>query len=256
MKAKHSLGQNFLFDQTILTKIKNSIHVANDNVIIEIGPGRGSLTKILKTYNVPLYAFEIDEDMHPYLDILEDNHTKIIYDDFLKINLYDYFNKSDNIIIVANIPYYITSPIINKLVDSNLNIKEMTLMVQDEVADRLSSNPGSKEYGYITAYLNYFYDIKKLFKVNKASFNPIPNVDSAIIQFVPIKRDACDINYLNNLLKAAFKFKRKNLNNNLKNYDLNIINSILNKYGNNLSSRAEDIDINIWIEIVNLLTKN
>ena len=251
LKSKHSLGQNFLNDGIILDKIFNSINVLDDDIIIEIGPGMGALTKYLKRLNNKLFCFEIDLRTKPYLDKLIDDKTTIIYDDFLNINLLDYFNKKDNIHVVANIPYYITTPIIEKLINNNLNIKTMNLMVQKEVANRLASSPKNSEYGYFTAYLNYYYDVEKLFDVDKKCFNPIPKVDSAVIKLTKNIHHCDNEELLFKLLKDAFKMKRKNIKNNLKDYDLNKIESVLKSYGLDLTNRAEDLSIDIFIDIVN-----
>ena len=253
LKSKHSLGQNFLTDNNILVKIYDSIDVLSDAVIIEIGPGMGALTNYLKRLNNKLFCFEIDLRTKPYLDKLIDDKTIIIYEDFLNIELNKYFNKDDSIHVVANIPYYITTPIIEKLIKSNLNIKSMTLMVQKEVANRLSSETSSSDYGYFTAYLNYYYDVIKLFDVDKHCFNPVPKVDSAIIKLIKNNHTCHNEKILFKLLKDAFKMKRKNLKNNLKEYDLVVIEEVLKKYNFDLTNRAEDLSIDIFIEIANKL---
>ena len=161
--------------------------------------------------------------------------------------------KYKDIYVIANIPYYITTPIIEKLTFSNLGIKSMVLMVQKEVADRLASKPGTKDYGYITAFLNCFYNINKLFNVSRGCFYPVPNVDSAIIKLDSINRDIKDVDKLNRLLKDAFKFKRKNLRNNLKGYDLIKIEELLKQYGFSLSDRAEDFPVEVYIKLVDVI---
>ena len=147
-KAKKKYGQNFLIDTNIINKIIDSVSINSNDKIIEIGPGKGYLTQELKTFNNELYCFEIDNDMNKFLSKLEDDKTRIIYNDFLNVNLNEYFNRDDNIRVIANIPYYITTPIIEHLIESKLNILDMTLMVQKEVADRLCSKPGNSDYGY------------------------------------------------------------------------------------------------------------
>ncbi|MBR1417167.1 MAG: ribosomal RNA small subunit methyltransferase A [Bacilli bacterium] len=255
LKPKKKFGQNFLKDDSILNKIVDNVNVNNNEIIIEIGPGKGYLTKYLKKFNKKLYCFEIDKDMKTYLDNYIDDNTMIIYDDFLSINLNDYFKSDDKIHVIANIPYYITTPIIKHLIDSKLNIVDMTLMVQKEVANRLSSTTSSSEYGYITVYLNYYFEINKLFDVDKRCFDPVPNVDSSVIQ---LKKKNNKLNVeneeiFNKLLKDAFKMKRKNLRNNLRNYDLNKIEAILNKHNLNLTNRAEDLSVDVFVEIANNL---
>jgi len=253
-KAKKSLGQNFLIDNTIIDRIIKSVDVKENEKILEIGPGKGYLTKYLKKFNQELTCFEIDKDTLPYLEILMDDKTKIIYQDFLTVNLNEYYKKSDSIHVIANIPYYITTPIIEHIIKSNLNILDMTLMVQKDVADRLTSKPGSREYGYISVYLNYYFNLEKLFDVDKTCFSPVPKVDSAIIKLSK-KESKYDVNeeIFFKLIKDAFKMKRKNLRNNLKEYDLNKISKTLIKYNLDLTARAEELSINIFIDIANNL---
>src|SRR5574344_773624 len=255
-KNKHSLGQNFLNDDEILNKIVNSVTVSTQDVIVEVGPGLGYLTNKLKKFNVRLLAFEIDERTKPYLDKLADDQTSIIYQDFLNINLNDYVKKDDRVHVIANIPYYITTPIIDHILKMNINIVDMTLMVQNEVANRLASKPGTRDYGYITAYLNYYFNIKKLFAVDRHYFSPVPNVDSALIQLTKINRSNAvrDEKLLTSFLHDSFQYKRKNLKNNLKKYDLELINSVLKGHNLDVNCRAEEISIDIFIEIVNKIT--
>ena len=252
-KAKKKYGQNFLIDNHIIDIIVQNVSINHNEKIIEIGPGKGYLTSELIKYNTSLYCFEIDTDMKNYLNKFESNNTKIIFEDFLNVDLNNFFNKNDIIHVIANIPYYITTPIINHLIDSDLNIVDMTLMVQKEVSDRLCSKPGSSEYGYITAYLNYYYEIKKIMDVSKKCFDPVPNVDSSVIQLKLSKKKCKNEDLLFKLLKDSFKLKRKNLRNNLKDYDLNKILEILYKYNMDLTNRAEDLSIDIFIDIANSL---
>ena len=125
--------------------------------------------------------------------------------------------------------------------------------MQKEVGERLSAKPKSKDYGYMTVLLNYFYNIELLFKVSKNSFYPIPNVDSVVVKFTSKATSDINLNKFNNLLKDSFQFKRKNLRNNLKKYDLSKIDQILNKHGYSLNNRAEDLPLNVFIDIVDNL---
>ena len=252
-KTKKSLGQNFLIDTSIVNRIIKSVDVKDNEKILEVGPGIGYLTKELKSFNSDLTCFEIDLDTKKYLDKLVDVKTKVIYKDFMKVDLNEYYNKDDKIHVIANIPYYITTPIIEKIIDSNLNILDMTLMVQKEVADRLSSKPKSSEYGYITVYLNYYFEVNKLFNVDKNCFNPAPKVDSAIIQLK--KKDKIKVNeeVFFKLIKDSFSLKRKNLRNNLREYDLDKIETILSNHGLSLTSRAEELSLEVFIDIANNL---
>lgn len=254
-KAKHSLGQNFLIDNDVITKIIKSVNLVESDKIIEIGPGKGYLTKELKRFNCSLTAFEIDLDTKMFLEKIVDDKTRIIYDDFLNVDLNDYFDKEDTIHVIANIPYYITTPIITKLTSSNLNIVDMTFMVQKEVGERLSSKPGSKNYGYISVYLSYYYDVVKLFDVDRFSFSPVPNVDSAVIKLVKKEKP-----YVKNekvffkLIKDAFHLKRKNIKNNLVGYDLEKILDVLKNYNFDLSVRSEELPLEVFVDIANKIT--
>ena len=186
---------------------------------------------------------------------IENDNLNIVYGDFLKVNLKDYFNKNDKLNVIANIPYYITTPIITKFIKEDFIPINMVLMVQKEVAERLSSKPKNKEYGAISVILNYFFEIEYLYTVNRSSFEPVPNVDSAIIKLS--KRDNIlelkDFDVFEKLVYDSFKQKRKTLKNNLKNYDLEKINNILSKFDMSLSNRAEDISYEVFVDISNNL---
>ena len=245
---KKKYGQNFLQNNNILEYIKNSIDVDKDSIILEIGAGSGNLTKKLLEKNVKVISFEIDKSLSKFLDNIKNDNLSIIYEDFMKINIKDYI-KTDNFYVIANIPYYITTPIITKFIEENI--------VQDEVAKRLSSKTGTKEYGAISVILNYFFDINYLKFVPRTEFYPIPNVDSAIIKLNK-KDNLIDLKSFNNFKKIvndSFKYKRKTLKNNLKNYNLKTIEEILKKYNLSLNNRAEDIDYKIFIELTNALFK-
>ena len=182
-RFKKNLGQNFLQDEKILQKIVESVMCTEDDCIVEIGPGHGALTKYLVKYNCPVIAFEIDKEVKPVLDRIKAPNLRVVYEDFMKVNVKEYLpDNYKNLYIIANIPYYITTPILEKIITENLNEKSCTLMVQKEVADRFGAKPGSKDYGSISVYLDYYYQVKKLFEVPRKAFYPVPNVDSAIIK--------------------------------------------------------------------------
>ena len=151
-------------------------------------------------------------------------------------------------------PYYITTPIILSIIESRVDVKEMVFMVQKEVAERFSAKPGTKEYGSISVLLNYYFDIKKLFDVSRTKFYPIPNVDSSVIKLVK-KDNILPVNFekFNKLVKDSFQYKRKNIRNNLKSYDLNKVESVLTKYGYSLSSRSEELSYEIFVELANTI---
>ncbi len=255
---KKSLGQNFINDINVIQKIVDLSNIDKETLVIEIGPGSGMLSsKIIPQCKFSI-LYEIDLRLK---EILNNNlgnfeNYKIIFNDFLKediakeIKIYDY----KKLYVIANLPYYITSPIIDKLI-KEISADKIIIMVQNEVADRLCSKPGTKDYGYITAYVNSLYDAKKLFKVSRNSFTPVPNVDSAVIMLTKKDKEIIINNklYFEKLLKDSFKYKRKNLKNNLSNYNLSVVNDILNKYNLKLTDRAENVSVEVFIDLANTL---
>ena len=171
---KKCFGQNFLTDNNITEGIASSIDYKKNNLVIEIGPGGGALTKRLLRKVDKAILYEIDERLNDVIKKELDgfDNYELIFGDFLerdvKGDLCKY--KYDNLYIVANLPYYITTPIISKIIDDEIDASEIVIMIQKEVADRLSADVGTKEYGSISVFLNYFYDIKKLFNVSRNSF--------------------------------------------------------------------------------------
>ena len=251
-KMKKSLGQNFIKDINIIKKIVKLSGVNKNNTVIEIGAGSGSLTKELASSSKKVIAYEIDESLK---DILRENlkdyiNIEVIYEDFLKTNLKI---KDKDIYVISNLPYYITTPIIVKLIKSNIDIKKIVIMVQKEVGKRFNAIPNTKDYSSITVFLNYYYNIRKLMDVNRNSFIPKPNVDSVVLELTrndnKLKTNNEEIFF--KLIKDSFQFKRKTLKNNLKNYNLKIIEEVLNKYNFNLNVRAEQLSLEVFIDISN-----
>ena len=258
-KHKKSLGQNFLNNEKVLLDIAGAIDTKEEDLIIEVGPGQGALTKHLINKKGLLYCYEIDERVKPYLSKFESSKTKIIFKDFLNSNFEDDINNLnyDRLYFIANIPYYITTPIIEKIVTSKVQVDAIVLMVQKEVALRLAAKPGSKAYGSLTVFLNYYYDIDYLFDVGRNNFDPVPNVDSAVVKFVK-KQNSEEVkneDVFFKLIYDAFKLKRKNLKNNLCTYNLEIIERLLNEEGLSLQSRAEQVPVSVFIKIANELSK-
>lgn len=256
IKAKKSLGQNFLNNEKILNDIANSVETKENDLIIEIGPGKGALTKYLSKKNSYLICYEVDTRMDTILKNYNNDKTKIIFNDFLKANIEEDIKDTNfnNLYIIANIPYYITTPIIKKAITFK-KLQAMTLLVQKEVAERLSAKPGNKAYGSLTVYLNYYFNIEYLFDVNKNCFTPSPKVDSAVIKFTRKneKPQVKNENKLFQLIENSFKLKRKTLKNNLKEYNWNKINEILIKHNLPESIRAEELSLDLFIEIANNL---
>jgi len=256
---KKKYGQNFLKDDSIPNKIVEYSDIPEDSLVIEIGPGAGALTKKLVNKAKWVLAYEIDVSLKDILisELGNYSNLKIIFDDFLNrdvkkdIENYDY----KHLYVIANLPYYITTPIIMKFIEEEIDVERLVVMVQKEVGERFSALPKTKNYGSITVFLNYYFKIKKLFDVSRNCFIPKPNVDSAIIALdknvdKPII-DNKDLFF--KLVRDSFQFKRKTLRNNLKGYPVDKIELVLNKYGYNLGSRAEEISMDVFVDISNNL---
>ena len=260
-KFKKKFGQNFIVDGNIIDKIISSAAIDKNTMVIEVGPGAGSLTYKLCGAAKNVLCYEIDDSLS---DILSNNlscydNYSIKYCDFLKANvLADLNNYSyDKLYVVANLPYYITTPIIMKILSDKIPVDKIVVMVQKEVGDRFKAVPGSRDYGSLSVFLNYYFDVTKLMDISRNIFIPKPNVDSIVVEFK--KKD--NLFSLKNeelffkLVRDSFIQKRKTLKNNLRVYDLDIVEFVLSKYGYDLSVRAEALSIDIFVDISNNLTK-
>lgn len=169
---KKKYGQNFLQNNKIIQDIVDGLSATLDDLVIEIGPGGGALTKLLKDKGYQVLCYEIDREVEIYLNDLVSESVEVIYDDFLNRDvLSDIKNKKfNNLYIIGNLPYYITTPIITKIINDNICPREMIFMVQKEVADRFSAKVGTREYGSISVFLNYFFDIKKCLLFLRVTF--------------------------------------------------------------------------------------
>jgi 16S rRNA (adenine1518-N6/adenine1519-N6)-dimethyltransferase len=255
-KFKKKFGQNFIVDENIINKIINAAKIDKNTLVIEIGPGSGSLTHKLAVNSKKVIAYEIDTSLKPMLEEnLKEDNIQIIYDDFLKRNLKEDLKNEiyDKLYVIANLPYYITTPIIIKLIEENIDVDKMLVMVQKEVGNRFKAKPNSKDYSSLSIFLSYYFDINKVMDVSKNVFIPKPNVDSIVVEFNKKKEKLLVKNeqLFFQLVRDSFKQKRKTIRNNLINYDLNIIEKTLNKFNYDLSIRAEATDINIFIEMAN-----
>ncbi len=256
---KKKFGQNFLKDPNIPRKIVDVANISEDSLVIEIGPGAGTLTKVLASKAKQVCCYEIDQELKTILDreLLDFHNVCIFYDDFLQRDVrkdLDQFEYS-HLYVIANLPYYITTPIITKLIESNLEIEKIIVMVQKEVADRLCAKVGDREYGSITVFLNYYFHLKKEFLVSRNLFVPKPNVDSMVISLTKKENNFPTENFqlFAQLVRDSFRYKRKMLRNNLKNYNLDSIEQVLKKYGFDLTVRAEELSLEIFIDISNHL---
>ena len=256
---KKKFGQNFLKDSSVVSRIVSSSNILDDTLVIEVGPGAGIMTKEIAKVAKNVLCYEIDLELEDTLisNLKDYDNVDIIFDDFLNRNILDDLSKYDykHLYFISNVPYYITTPILLKIMDEEINVEKIVMMVQKEVGDRFSASPGKKDYSSITVFLNYYFNISSLFDVNRNLFYPVPNVDSVIISFE--RRDK--VEYLKNkelffkLVRDSFKFKRKTIRNNLKNYPLEKVENVLKRHNYNLNVRAEELSFLIFVEISNEL---
>lgn len=256
---KKKYGQNFLKNNYVVEKIVSEANIPSNTLVVEVGPGKGILTKEIAKSAKNVICYEIDEELESNLIALQNSsqNIKVIFSDFLNrdvkkdISEFDY----EHLFFISNVPYYITTSILMKLMSYGDTFENIIMMVQKEVGDRFSALPGTKSYSSITVFLNYYYDIKKLFIVNRDQFIPSPNVDSVVISLA-LKNERLYVkneNHFFELVRNSFKFKRKTIKNNLKKYDLDIISDILAKYGFSLNARAEELSLDIFVELSNAL---
>jgi 16S rRNA (adenine1518-N6/adenine1519-N6)-dimethyltransferase len=252
-QMKKKFGQNFLRDKNLLEKIVKSAQIEHKNVI-EIGPGQGALTSFLVLYAKSVLAYEVDLTLKPFLKDLENKHENltILYEDFLKVQLV----LDEDTHVVANIPYNLTSPILFKILETDL-IKTATIMIQKEVCERLLSKPGSKSYNALSVMMQYYAVSHKVMDVKRTLFYPVPKVDSAVIKIV--KREQALLSKdqeeaFIQFLKCAFKQKRKTLLNNLNEcsqMDKNHIAEIIRNHNFNENIRAEKLSLHDFLNLFN-----
>lgn len=257
---KKKFGQNFIVDENIINSIVTKSAIDKETLVIEIGPGAGSLTAKLAESSKQVLCYEIDTTLKEILNenLKQYNNVDIIYQDFLEADVINDIKKYNytKLYIVANLPYYITTPIIINVIEKKLNVDKMVVMVQKEVGDRFKANVGTKDYNSLSIYLNYYFNVRKLMDISRNIFIPKPNVDSIVVEFTKKENN---YNLKNEeiffkLIRDSFTQKRKTIRNNLKNYDLNKIEEVLKKHNQDLSTRAEQITIETFVEIANNLT--
>ncbi len=246
-KAKKHYGQNFIIDPSVVERIAE--HSGSGGVCLEIGPGLGSLTQQLAKRYDKVIAYEIDKHMVEILaESLEDySNVEVILEDFLNADLS--YLENEEISVCANLPYYITTPILFKLMD--LNTKKITVMVQKEIADRLGAKSKTKDYSSLSIQMQYYFDIKTVMKVSKESFHPRPNVESIIIQLSP-KNNTMEYNEKDffEFVRKCFQFRRKTLVNNLKTIDDSVdYAKVLNKIGLDERIRADYLEIEDYFRL-------
>ncbi len=240
-------GQNFLIDDNVLNRIADAAEILPTDAVLEIGPGIGTLTRALSERAKKVTTVEIDTRLIPVLNetLSEYNNIKLINEDFLRLDLSDLgFSSDDSIKVAANLPYYVTTPIIMKLLESDLSAERMTFLVQKEVGERLSASPGTKAYGSLTVAARFYADCEKCFDVPASAFMPKPRVDSTVIALTkrPAAYAPADKKIFFTIVKAAFSNRRKTLINSLTgntSYDRDTLLAALNKAGIDPGIRGE-----------------
>lgn len=252
VRAKKGLGQHFLNDENIAQKIADALQINENDTVIEIGPGTGVLTKYLLNKKCNLKLVEIDSESIDYLKAhYPETEDQIIAKDFLKLDLSEINN--DNLKIIGNFPYYISSQIYFKILDYKDIVTESIGMIQKEVAQRMASKPGTKDYGILSVLLQAYYDIEYLFTVHEHVFIPPPKVKSAVIRLVRnnTKKLDCNEKLFKQIVKATFNQRRKTIRNSVKSILLN-----LNFDHELLQFRPEQLSVAQFVELTNLIKNN
>ncbi len=259
LRANKKLGQNFLINQEIIDEIVQKSEITNEDVVIEIGPGLGSLTKALLGKAKKVVVIELDPNMVDVLKsrFLNDN-LEIVFGDVLKVDLNEIIGKETSVKVVANLPYYITTPIIMKLLEERYKFKSITVMVQKEVGERICSEPGTKEYGAITIAVKYYSVPQIIIDVPKENFLPSPEVDSCVIKLDILEAPSVNVkdeDKFFEIVRNGFNHRRKTISNSLSsgNVDKENIINILNKLNINEKLRAENLSIQDFANIANEL---
>ncbi len=262
---KKKFGQNFIIDQNVLNNIVNASKITENTCVIEIGPGLGSLTELMLKKAKKVLAFEIDKDLIPILNNnlgSYDNFT-LINEDILNVDIDkyidEYFPDEVDIALVANLPYYITTPIILKLLSETKRIKTYTMMMQDEVADRICALKNIKDYNALSICIQYRASAKKVLNISRSIFVPKPNVDSAVIRLElydtpPFK--AKNEEFFFKFIRDAFCQRRKTLVNNLKQtgYNKDNVVLVLNELNIPLEIRSEALSVSDFVRISDMLS--
>lgn len=259
-KFKKRFGQNFITDLNLLEKIADAGQVQDSDIILEIGPGAGTLTRVLADKAKHVIAMEIDFTLIPILEeqfkdyqnitVVNEDALKVNYDDVVK----NYFPDAKEYKIIANLPYYITTPLLFKALESSKLLSQMVVMVQKEVGERLQGKPATKDYGALTLMANYYADVQYMFTVSKKIFSPEPAVDSAIVRF--IKHDKSSLSqkeeeFFKKLVRASFSQRRKTFLNSIKTLELDKeeVISYLSEAGYGAKVRGEELPLEIYLEM-------
>jgi 16S rRNA (adenine1518-N6/adenine1519-N6)-dimethyltransferase len=261
-KFNKSFGQNFIFDKNFLLSIVKDCGITKDTTVVEIGAGAGTLTSMLCESAKKVYSYEIDNNLKPILSIVQAKYDNLdlTFKDIMKEDISSLEDRiGEDYVIVANLPYYITTPIIFLFLENAKHLKSMSIMVQYEVAERITAKPNTPEYGAITPSIDYRGNAKIIKKVGRHMFTPAPNVDSAIVKIdFCTKYDILDTTMLDKTIKSAFAMRRKTLYNNIKTtfgLPKETIEDVFAKCNLPMTIRGEVLDTASMVNLANELTK-
>lgn len=257
LRADKKLGQNFLIDESVVRRIVEAAELTEADTVLEVGPGIGTLTQGLAESGASVVAVELDKRLLPVLDVTLEGYdnVRIVNGDILQVDIMEQVQKPD-FKCCANLPYYITTPIIFAILEKRLPMERLVVMVQKEVAERMAAKPGSKDYGALSVAIQYFTEPEIAFIVPPSSFIPAPSVDSAVIvckrrSTPPV--EVCDENLFFRVVKAAFSLRRKMLSNSLKNMGIKgeQVNKWLELAGVDGKRRAETLSLEDFAALTN-----
>lgn len=265
LSAQKRYGQNFLIDSNVLRKIVESAGVGKEDTVLEIGPGIGTLTQYLCEAAGNVICIEIDRQMIPVLEdtLSEYDNVRIINEDVLKVDIEQLLkeNGAKSVKVVANLPYYITTPIIMELLEKDAPIESITVMIQKEVAQRMQTGPGSKDYGALSLAVAFYSRAEVMMTVSPNCFIPRPNVDSAVIRMDKLKEPPVKVNdktFMFKIIKGAFEQRRKTLTNALSNSvsfktDKEKVAKALGKMGKKANIRGEELTLSEFALLSDIL---
>ena len=263
---KKRFGQNFITDTNLLEKIADGAQVGSEDYVLEIGPGAGTLTRVLAARARGVLALEIDRDLIPILSeqLAEYPNALVVQADALEVDfdqvVQEHFPEARSYKIVANLPYYITTPLIFAALEKGQNLSRMVVMVQKEVAERLQAKPGTKEYGALTVMASLHARVEYLFTVSKKLFTPEPDVDSAIVSFERYENSPYslkDPDFFRNLVKHVFMQRRKTFMTSIKSLDLprEEVLEFLRQGGHSEQVRGEALPLEFLVALANRFAK-
>ena len=253
--TRKQLGQNFLYDPSLLGRIIDAAGITGEDTVIEIGPGPGRLTRMLADRVKNLIAIELDSRLYERLkgDFIAYNNVEIVHGDVLQFP----FEDISEFKVVSNIPYYITTPILFRLLDARQHVKSITLTIQKEVAERIVARPGGKDYGVLTIMVQYVARPELKFIIAKEAFRPVPKVDSAVVYMKILEQPAVKVRnekLFFSLVRTAFAQRRKTLSNSLKGFGDNM-KAVLHSIGIDPSRRPETLSMEEFSRLAEILTK-